>query len=145
MKAEYTCLLGMASGIPGLDHSPDMSVTYGNGKTIQIVTQPDATFFLVYRKLEKPVIGPTRSHYTQQDADNEAAIFADSPVTENVLFKDIYEKRLRSQLVNLEEVVFEHWHYGRLAIVGDAAHKVSLPALRPSKFKAHMITFPINR
>ena len=121
----------MAPGIPGLDHSPDMSVTYGIGKTIQIVTQPDATFFLVYRKLEKPVTGTARSHYTQQDADDEAAIFADSPVTEDVLFKDVYDKRLRSQLVNLEEVVFEHWHYGRLAIVGDAAHKVNFHATAP--------------
>ena len=135
----------MASGILGLDHSPDMSVTYGNGKTIQIVTQPDATFFLVYRKLEKPVIGPMRSHYTQEDADKEAAVFADSPVTEDVLFKDIYEKRLRSQLVNLEEVVFEHWHYGRLAIVGDAAHKVICPANASIKSMARMLTSLTNR
>ena len=135
----------MAPGIPGLDHSPDMSVTYGHGQTIQIVTQPNATFFLVYRKLEKPIIGPTRSHYSQQDADNEAAIFADSPVTENVLFKDIYAKRLRSQLVNLEEVVFEHWHYGRLAIVGDAAHKVILHATASTRFKARVLTISLIR
>ena len=135
----------MAPGIPGLDHSPDMSVTYGNGKTIQIVTQPDATFFLVYRKLEKPVIGPMRSHYTQEDADKEAAIFADSPVTEDVLFKDIYEKRLRSQLVNLEEVVFEHWHYGRMAIVGDAAHKVIRHVTGSIKSKARILTLSTYR
>lgn len=125
MNVEYTCLIGMAPGIPCLDHSPDMHVTYGNRQTIQIVTQPNATFFLVYRKLAQPLHGSVRSTYTQEDADQEAAFFADSHVTETVLFRHVYEKRLRSQLVNLEEVVFDHWHHGRLGIMGDAAHKVN--------------------
>ena len=129
MKVEYTCLIGMAPGIPGLEHSPDMHVTYGDRRTIQIVTQPNATFFLVYRKLAQPFRGSVKRNYTQEDADREAALFTDSHVTETVLFRDIYEKRLRSQLVNLEEVVFEHWHHGRLAILGDAAHKVNTPCL----------------
>lgn len=126
MNVEYTCLIGMAPGIPGLDHSPDMHVTYGNRQTLQIVTQPNATFFLVYRKLAQPLRGSVKCNYTQEDADREAALFADSHVTETVLFRHIYEKRLRSQLVNLEEVIFEHWHHGRLAILGDAAHKVNI-------------------
>lgn len=126
MKIEYTCLIGMAPGIPGLDHSPDMHITYGSGHTLQIVTQPNSTFFLVYQKVAQPIRGSTRITYTQEDADREAAKFADSPVTENVLFGEIYKKRLRGQLANLEEVVFDHWHHGRLAILGDAAHKVSI-------------------
>ena len=124
MTTEYTCLIGMASNVPGLEHSPDMHVTYGNQSTIQIVLQPDSTFFLVYRKLARPIRGSKRINYTQEDADKEGAVFADFHVTENVLFGDIYERRVRSQLVNLEEVVFDHWHHGRLAILGDAAHKV---------------------
>ena len=132
MNVEYTCLIGMAPGIPGLEHSPDMHVTYGNQRTIQIVTQPNATFFLVYRKLAQPLRGSVKCNYTQEDADREAVLFADSHVTETVLFRHIYEKRLRSQLVNLEEVVFEHWHHGRLAILGDAAHKVN--NIRPCFF-----------
>jgi 2-polyprenyl-6-methoxyphenol hydroxylase-like FAD-dependent oxidoreductase len=126
MTVEYTCLLGVASGVPGLEHSPDMHVTYGNGQTFQIITQPDVTCFLVYRKLPQPIRGSARMKYTQEDADREAAFFADSHITETVLFRHIYERRFRGQLVNVEEGIFDHWHHGRLALMGDAAHKVSI-------------------
>lgn len=125
MKIEYTCLIGTTSGVPGLDHSPDMHVTSGHGHTIQIVTQPNAAYFLLYQKLPQPLPGSSRTSYNQDDADRAAAKFADTPVTENVLFGEVYRKRSRSQLVDLEEVVFDHWHHGRLAILGDAAHKVT--------------------
>lgn len=30
-------------------------------------------------------------------------------------------------MVDIEEGVLSHWHFGRSALVGDAAHKVSRP------------------
>ena len=115
----------MASGLTELETTADMHITsMGEGWTLQLVTQPNATFALVYQKLEQPIVGSRRPHYTQKDIEAAAAELADLLATEKVRFGEIYEKRLRTSMVNLEEGIFPKWHYGRVAIAGDAAHKV---------------------
>jgi hypothetical protein len=128
MRVEYTCLIGVSTPIPALNNSPDMHVTYGNGRTFQIVTQPDCTCFLVYQKLENPLTGAAAlawTKYPQADADAQAAKLASCAITEDVTFGELYKHKIRSQLVNLEEVVFDHWHFGRMVMLGDVVHKVS--------------------
>jgi len=130
MRVEYTCIIGVSTAIPALNSTSDMHVTYGQGRTFQIVTQPDCTCFLVYQKLKIPLTGAAAlsgTKFTQQDADNEAAKLSSCALTEDVTFGELYKHRTRSQLVNLEEVVFDHWHYGRMVMLGDAAHKVITP------------------
>jgi 2-polyprenyl-6-methoxyphenol hydroxylase-like FAD-dependent oxidoreductase len=127
MRVEYTCLIGVSTAVPALNSTSDMHVTYGMGRTLQIVTQPDCTCFLIYQKLEKPLTGAAAlagSSFTQADADREAAKLANCALTEDINFGELYKRRIRSQLVNLEEVIFEHWHFGRMVLLGDAVHKV---------------------
>jgi hypothetical protein len=50
---------------------------------------------------------------------------ADLPVSESVLFGELWRQRTRSHIVSLEEGVLQHWHFGRIALLGDAAHKVT--------------------
>lgn len=46
-------------------------------------------------------------------------------ITEDVTFGDIWAKRKTFTLLPMEEGVLQDWHWGRFAVVGDAAHKVS--------------------
>jgi hypothetical protein len=48
----------------------------------------------------------------------------DQPIFENLVFGDIWRKRYRAQIVDIEEGVLSKWHFGRTVLVGDAAHKV---------------------
>lgn len=102
----------------------DCQTVHNHGFSFLIITQPGRTFFFVFIKLPQVVRWPNRSHFTAEDAEREAAKLMDLPVTESVVFGEIWNRRLRGQLIPLEEVVFDHWHHNRIAILGDSAHKV---------------------
>lgn len=68
---------------------------------------------------------PTRPKYTDLDAEAAAALVADHPVSDSLVFGEIWKQRFRGHLIALEEGVFDHWTFGRIALAGDSAHKVS--------------------
>ena len=90
-----------------------------------VVAQPHQTMFFVCVKEQRVSHWPNRTHFTEQDAEDEAAKMADMPVTEHLLFGELWMQRTRGYLCSLEEGVFKHWSFGRIALVGDSAHKVS--------------------
>lgn len=103
----------------------DCHTVHNHGFSFLVITQPGRTFFFVFIKLPKVIHWPNKPKYTAEDAEREAAKLADLPITEGLLFGEIWTKRIRGQLIALEEVVFDHWHFGRTAILGDSAHKVA--------------------
>ena len=123
LATTYSCLIGFAPQMAGVGMG-DCQTVHNKGFSFLIITQPGRTFFFVFIKLPKVVHWPDRLRYTAEDAEREAAKLAALPVTESLLFGEIWKRRVRGQLIPLEEVVFEHWHSGRIAILGDSAHKV---------------------
>lgn len=101
-----------------------------------IVSQPGQTLFFVCIKEPDVSRWPQRSHFTEEDANREAAKIADRPVTAHVLFGEIWMKRTRGYLTSLEEGVFEHWYFNRTVLVGDSAHKVGHLEIQSSLYWA---------
>ncbi|KAI9785106.1 MAG: hypothetical protein M1816_000517 [Peltula sp. TS41687] len=125
LATTYACLIGFAPEMAGIGKG-DCQTVHNHGFSFLVITQPGRTFFFVFIKLPQVVRWPNRLHYTAEDAEREAAKLADLPVTESLLFGEIWRKRIRGQLIALEEVVFDHWHFGRVAILGDSAHKLTI-------------------
>jgi 2-polyprenyl-6-methoxyphenol hydroxylase-like FAD-dependent oxidoreductase len=113
MLTTYGCLLGIAPMQPGLGKN-DMTFVCNKGYTFQFLTQPDAIYFMIHHKLPEPVRWPNKLRYTDKDAEEMAAKFADHPISDTV----------RGHLISLEEGVLEHFFFGRTVVIGDAAHKV---------------------
>jgi hypothetical protein len=90
----------------------------------RIFSQPELTFFFVFKKLDQTYYWPSLPVYSQKDAEMEAASLQDCPINEEIRFGDIWSTRLRGEMINIEEGILEHWHSGRTVLVGDAAHKV---------------------
>lgn len=88
------------------------------------MTHPERTFFFVFIKLDKTYHWPAFPKYTAEDVDRQANAIADLPINDQLLFGELWSKRLRGEMVNIEEGVFKHWHSGRIVLAGDAAHKV---------------------
>lgn len=121
----YQCLFGISQNVDGwLDG--DLSFGAGKGHSFLIASGPDRRcYWFLFRKLPEVLYGDDIPRYTVED---EAALVKESSsyrVTENLTFEQLYEKRLKSTLVALHEVVFEKWSFGRMVLVGDSAHKVS--------------------
>lgn len=102
----------------------DMTCVHDHGFSFLFLSQPKQIYFFVFSKLPEPIRWPDRSRWTDEDAEKVAARVADHPVSESLRFGDLWRTRSRGQLVDLEEGVFEHWHFGRMALAGDAVHKV---------------------
>lgn len=91
------------------------------------ITQPDWVSYSVFCKLpeDKQCRSPGRLKFTEEDLEELTNRIADYPVNESVTFKDMWSRRIKGQLVSLEEGVLETWFFGRTVLAGDAIHKVS--------------------
>jgi 2-polyprenyl-6-methoxyphenol hydroxylase-like FAD-dependent oxidoreductase len=93
------------------------------GSSTQVFSGEETMWFFLYEKLDKP----TSEHrsYAQKDADEIAARHADHRITKELHLRDLYKERRASGATDLEEGVLEKWWWKRIALVGDAAHKVT--------------------
>lgn len=103
----------------------ELSVVYNKGHSFLLGTQPKRCFYFVFQRVKEPWTRYNRPRYTQEDAEKMAADVADMPVSETMVFGELWRKRWRGALVDIEEGVLNRWFYGRTVLVGDTAHKVS--------------------
>lgn len=101
-----------------------MTCVHDRGYSFLILTQPDKTFFFVFYRLKKPFTWPNRERFTSEDTDIAAAKVADHPISDTMVFGELWQKRTRGTLISLEEGMLKHWHFGRIVLAGDSAHKV---------------------
>lgn len=105
-----------------------MEITSDDGFSFLLLCQPTYISFIVHCKLpkEKQYRWPNRAKYTEEEMETLAARFADHPIAETVLFGELWRSRTWGQLIALEEGVLDHWFFGRIALAGDAIHKVGM-------------------
>lgn len=120
----YNCLIGVAKNIGGLGAN-DMTWVHNTGLSFLFLTQPDHIYFFVHFKLSKQIRWPSRPKWNDEDAEKAAASVAEHPVSDSLVFGEVWKNRIRGHLIALEEGVFDHWHFGRIALAGDSVHKVS--------------------
>ncbi|KAI6762288.1 hypothetical protein HG531_002841 [Fusarium graminearum] len=97
----------------------------GKGHSYLIIAAPlNRTYWFLFDGLAKTEYGNDVKKYSK--ADEEALVNArrNDLITEDVSFGELYDKKIMSTLVPLEEYVFEKWHYKRIITIGDSAHKI---------------------
>lgn len=129
----WSCLIGMGPRSPAMGDRT-MTCVHDRGYSFLILTQPEKVFFFVFFRLKKPFTWPNRKRYTDEDANGAAAKVADHPISETTVFGELWEKRTRGSLISLEEGILQHWHFGRIVLAGDSAHKVRIRPLPSTCF-----------
>ncbi|EER23620.1 FAD dependent oxidoreductase domain containing protein [Coccidioides posadasii C735 delta SOWgp] len=126
MATTYNALIAMCPPVPGLSKH-DMEITSGNGFSFLLLCQPTFITFIAHCKLPeaKRYRWPNRGKYTEEEMEALASKLADCPVTETVLFGELWRSRTKGQLISLEEGVLKHWFFGRIVLAGDAIHKIT--------------------
>ncbi|KAK3342064.1 FAD binding domain protein [Lasiosphaeria hispida] len=123
-KTYWKCLIGIGPPASSLGGS-DSTMVHNTGYSHLVLAQPHCTFFFVFFLLDKPFNASDRVRYTDEDAEALAATVADDPLSESLTFGDLWRRRVRGALISLEEGILEHWHHGRIALAGDAVHKMT--------------------
>ncbi|VUC21599.1 unnamed protein product [Clonostachys rosea] len=98
--------------------------THGPGAATQFFVGEETAVIGLYETLEAPT--RDRFRFTQADEDAIVERWGHLPLTSkgDLSLKKAYEGRVQSGLVSLEEGVVKNWSWdGRIALVGDAAHK----------------------
>ncbi|KAF2208233.1 hypothetical protein CERZMDRAFT_114748 [Cercospora zeae-maydis SCOH1-5] len=128
MTAEYMCLFGISTHVTGMENPGWADLTYDKGKAFLVITGKDKrVFWFYFEKMSKVHrhTDPTFPKFTREDAERVARENAWRMVKENVSLGDLWEKRVSYTLVPMEEALFEKWAWGRIATIGDCAHKMT--------------------
>lgn len=83
----------------------ELSVVYNKAYSFLLGTQPRRCFYFVFQRVQKPRTRYNRPRYTQEDAAKMAANVADMPVSENMVFGELWRRRWRGAVVDIEEGV----------------------------------------
>ena len=133
MTAEYSCMYGVSRHVEGLSQGRFYK-SYGEDVSfLSVVGKQDQVFWFAFQKLDQQYTVPNIPRFTSQDAVNQAQKLLSRSITDEVFFRDIWQQREMCMLAPLEEAFFSKWTWGRLACVGDSAHKVSIPPVHTVK------------
>jgi hypothetical protein len=119
-----------------------MTSVSDKGNTFISFSQPDRIYFFFILRVDKPFTFPKRASPTDPNAEALAQSVADHPVSESMVFGELWQRRLRGDLIYLEDGVMEHWHAGRIVLAGDAVHKVFSTPIFDSQYSVTSDYFP---
>ena len=117
-------MVGIATPHPGLelDHG-HLNHNYGRSSLI-ITGRGGRVFWFLFEKMDKTYKVPNIPKFTQEDGRKLAEKRLEDMVTGDVKFKELWNRTTTYLMTSMEEGCFENWHYGRMIVIGDAAHKV---------------------
>ncbi|KAL6364307.1 hypothetical protein LRP88_02226 [Fusarium phalaenopsidis] len=120
----HTCVFGI-SNKPSCYGSRSQQMVLGQDHAYLVIAAPkDRVYWFLFDGLPETKYGRHIPKYSKADEEVLVGARRDDPVTEDLTFGDLYDKKIMSTLVPLEEYVFDRWHYKRIITIGDSAHKI---------------------
>ena len=114
----YRCLWCSFPRASAPGHTSD---TQDTGRSIVYLSGKEQSWIFLYEKLRQSTQEKTK--YTEEDIGKYAATFAKYHITEAFTVEDVFPRRLKTGISNIEEGLVHHWSYGRIVLAGDACHK----------------------
>jgi hypothetical protein len=124
IAAEYKLLFGISKAIPELPKSRDQRVANKDFCFLVVRCSRGRVGWFFFMKLDKKLYAPNIPRYTQKDAEAMVQPYLDFSITERVRLRDVWDNRIVSGLVPIQEYLAERWTWNRVVCVGDAIRKV---------------------
>ncbi|KAF7195175.1 FAD-dependent monooxygenase BOA8 [Pseudocercospora fuligena] len=127
MSAEYKCLFGISTRIPGMETGQTDRTFAKDMSTLSYVGKEGKVFWFVFAKMDQVYRHPSIPRFKQEDAEALIGTVGGLAIRENgsVTVQDLYDAGVTSQLVAIEESTYQHWSHGRIACLGDSIHKMT--------------------
>lgn len=124
MKVEYSCVFGISSPVPGLVVGEQVNAFLKGSTIVTIHGKNGRVYWFVIQKLDQKYTYPNNPRFGTADVAPALQKLQSSWLTPTVTFNMVWENALTFSMTALEENTFNRWHYGRMALIGDSAHKV---------------------
>lgn len=123
MVSSFYGIFGRASNRDLMMEAGTFFESRGAGAVIQCLATKDLVNFVTLKPLPEPMTG--RKRYSNEEMEEYASSVAEVAICPGVKFKDVWAgaDRTTTIMLNQEEGFMSRWHYGRMVLVGDAAHK----------------------
>ncbi|KAF7594270.1 hypothetical protein BBP40_009822 [Aspergillus hancockii] len=106
--------------VPGHSHH-----VFGSGFClIAMASKHNSVYWFLIAAMAGVYDETTLPRYTSQDLKNHVARFLHVNIAPGIQFQTLYHGVASTAYVPLEQVVYEHWSFGRYACIGDAIHKM---------------------
>ncbi|RTE77942.1 hypothetical protein BHE90_007568 [Fusarium euwallaceae] len=118
------CIFGI-SNRPSCYGSRSQQMVLGQGHSYLVIAAPkNRVYWFLFDGLPETKYGRDIPKYSKADEEALVGSRRGDHVTEDLTFGDLYDNKIMSTLVPLEEYVFDRWHYKRIVTIGDSAHKI---------------------
>ncbi|KAF7555017.1 hypothetical protein G7Z17_g2516 [Cylindrodendrum hubeiense] len=123
MKTEYGCIFGLSSPTGNLK-ATEVHLTHKKDVTIACMVGPkNIPYWFLFFKLPQTHGGVDLPRYSREDEIALASQEAETCINSSVKFKQLYDNVSFSTTTALPHHVFSKWHFGRIILIGDSAHK----------------------
>ena len=122
----YQCSYGIAQHVENWPGG-EQCFTAGRRKSFLVVSGPGGrVYWFLFVKLPVVKYGKQIPKYSKEDEARFVKEHENLNIKENLTFGQLCAKRLTSTLTPLHEIVYKKWFFGRIFLIGDSVHKVSL-------------------
>ncbi|RDA95877.1 hypothetical protein CP533_5188 [Ophiocordyceps camponoti-saundersi (nom. inval.)] len=125
MPTDYSCCFGISAAVDGLKPGTQL-MNMGNERSLMLVPSKEVVFWFSVQKLDRRYGSDETPRFTSDEAVALCSRLADTRLTEDACFGDVWEKRKVFNMVALEEGVVRNWSFGRVVCIGDSIHKMGI-------------------
>ncbi|PYI08852.1 FAD/NAD(P)-binding domain-containing protein [Aspergillus sclerotiicarbonarius CBS 121057] len=128
--SEYKCVFAVSRNDPNQPFLPDATIhsLYCDGHSAAVATGVPGLVFWFFFVKTPLTRWPHCPRFTDADADALIEEYASVAPGPGYTIQDLWTTRVKSSLVPLEEGIVPQWSHGRVLLVGDAVHKVTINA-----------------
>ncbi|KAF7503254.1 hypothetical protein GJ744_004045 [Endocarpon pusillum] len=125
MSAEYRCLYGLSSSVPGLEKKHHYRAVNKDWSFLTVVGKSDRCYWFIFDKLDHIYYAPNIPRYVEADQIEFIKPFMNRYVSHNIQFQALWERKIAATLTSLEEAHYSRWTYDRIVCLGDSIHKMT--------------------
>ncbi|OLN94167.1 FAD-dependent urate hydroxylase 5 [Colletotrichum chlorophyti] len=125
VQSSTKCIFGISNRPSNFPPGTNQESALSRGRCYLAVSGPgERVYWFFFVALRETRYGSSIPRFSKEEETALARCHLSDLITGGMTFGDLYENRIASTLVALEEHVFSRWHFGSIVLVGDSAHKV---------------------
>ena len=124
MSVEFSCVFGISSPVAGLVAGEQVNALLKGSTIVTIHGKNGRVYWFVIQKLDQKYTYPNSPRFKATDIAPALHPLREVQLTPTVTFQMVWENAITVSMTALEENIFQKWHYGRMVLIGDSAHKV---------------------